>query len=547
MAFLEPYVLTLITFLPVVGMLVIIALNDDALIKRFAIAWSLLPLVLSTWLWMAYDTAAGGFQFELGVPWIDSFQVAYHVGVDGFSVPLIFLTALLTTISLWYSSQTIHTRVKEYFALFLLLATGMFGVFVALDLFLFYVFFELGLVPMYFLIGIWGGPRREYAAIKFFLYTLAGSVLMLLAIIAVAFDTGSFSLVREGMTSAVVAQPAALPFAAQPAGLAAILAFLGLFIALAIKVPLFPFHTWLPDAHVEAPTAGSIILAGVLLKLGTYGFVRILVPLFPHAFSALAIPIAFLAFTSIVYGAFVAMAQWDFKKLIAYSSVNHMGYVILGIAAAVALATVPETGGPTAQDVEAARSAALTASVLQMFNHGIITGALFLLVGLIYDERTHVRDFRELGTGLWRTVPRYGTFLVVAAFASLGLPGLSGFISEFFVFRGAFGVGLTGNLPLLILTALSVLGIVVTAAFILWKVIQMLLLGPTNERWAGIQDLTASEMGMLAPLVVFMVLFGVYPLPILRMIDSATATLLGSLSAFTETSTAMLERMLGLL
>jgi NADH-quinone oxidoreductase subunit M len=547
-------ILTLITFLPLVGMLVVFALKSDSTIKRFAIAWSLIPLVLSIILWLGYDQATGGFQFEALVPWIPAFNVNYHVGVDGFSVPMIFLTALLTTVSLWYSAQTIDTRVREYFALFLLLETAMIGVFVSLDLFLFYVFFELSLVPMYFLIGIWGGPRREYASIKFFLYTLLGSVLMLLAIIAVAMDTNSFSIVREGMTSSL-GVTAPTPFADSPVSITALLAFLGFFVALAIKVPLFPFHTWLPDAHVEAPTAGSIILAGVLLKLGTYGFVRILVPFFPDAFSYLALPIAFLAFTSIVYGAFVAMAQWDFKKLIAYSSVNHMGYVILGVTAAVAMAQVTQDAGASDAEVLAAvqnaRAAGISAAVLQMFNHGIITGALFLLVGLIYDRRTHERDFRELGTGMWRTVPRYGAFLIVAAFASLGLPGLAGFVSEFFVFRGAFGVALAGNLPLLILTWLSVLGIVVTAAFILWKIIQMLLLGPQNERWVGIEDLSRSEMGMLVPLVAFMVLFGVYPTPIVAMIDTATVKLLPLLEPFTaisqtEETASLLARLLGL-
>jgi NADH-quinone oxidoreductase subunit M len=534
--------LTLITFLPLVGMGVVLALRDDARIKQLALGWSLVPLALATYLWFMYDSASGGLQFEFLREWIPSFGVNYHVGVDGFSVPLIWLTALLTTISLWYSAGTIHTRVKEFFALFLLLETGMFGVFVSLDLFMFYVFFEIGLVPMYFLIGIWGGPRREYAALKFFLYTLAGSVLMLLAIIAVAMDTGSFSIIRGPLTSALT-ETAALPFGGG-AGLAAILTFLGFFIALAIKVPMWPFHTWLPDAHVEAPTAGSVILAGVLLKLGTYGFVRILMPSFPAAFSALAIPIAFLAFTSIVYGAFVAMAQWDFKKLIAYSSVNHMGYVILGLAAAMALsgAGVTDPAG-----LEAARATAVNAAVLQMFNHGIITGALFLLVGMIYDQRTHVRDFRELGPGMWRTVPRYGAFLIVAAFASLGLPGLAGFVSEFFVFRGAFGVALAGhNMPLLVLTVLSVAGIVVTAAFILWKVIQMLLLGPQNERWMEVSDLTRSEIGMLVPLTVLMFLFGVYPKPILDLIDSGTRSLLPTLNALSGESAAAIPFLLGL-
>jgi NADH-quinone oxidoreductase subunit M len=478
----------------------------------------------------------GGFQFEESLPWIPPINVWYHVGVDGFSVPLIFLTTLLTTISLWYSTQAIHSRVREYFALFLLLQTGMLGVFVSLDLFLFYVFFEIGLVPMYFLIGIWGGPRREYAAIKFFLYTLAGSVLMLLAIIAVAWNTGSFSLVREGMTSQFVTQPAPLPFAADPAGTAALLTFIGIFVALAIKVPLFPFHTWLPDAHVEAPTAGSVILAGVLLKLGTYGFVRILMPLFPAAFAALALPIAFLAFTSIVYGALVAMAQWDFKKLIAYSSVNHMGYVILGLTATMTIVG----GGVAGVNLEQARATATNGAVMQMFNHGIITGVLFLLVGLIYDNRTHVRDFRELGGGLWRTVPKYGTFLMIAAFASLGLPGLAGFVSEFMVFAGSFSVALAGNTPLLVLTALSVLGILFTAAFTLWKIIGMLLLGPQNEKWLGTPDLTRSELGMVVPLTFFMFLFGIWPMPILELINRATLALVAFIQPFLQQSTTAL-------
>jgi len=534
MEFLESIpVLTLTLFLPLVGMIIVLLLRSDDAIKRFSILWSLVPIVLSILLWVGYDGGRGGFQFEELHRWIASLGVYYHVGVDGLSTPLIFLTSLLTTISLWYSAGVINDRVKEYFALFLLLQMGMLGVFMSLDLFLFYVFFELGLVPMYFLIGIWGGPRREYAAIKFFLYTLAGSVLMLLALISVVYDTGSFSIVREPVVSpaleaAGIAVPA-LPFASDPTGWLAVLAFLGFFIAMAIKVPLFPFHTWLPDAHVEAPTAGSIILAGVLLKLGTYGIVRIVLPFFPDAFQLLAIPIGVLAFASIVYGALVAMAQWDFKKLIAYSSVNHMGYVVLGIVATV-VAVSGADGGATAQtaadSVNAARLAALDGATLQMFNHGIITGALFLLVGLIYDQRTHERDFRELGPGLWRTVPVYGSFLMVAAFASLGLPGLAGFVSEFLVFRGAFGVGLAGSTTFLFLTALSVLGILFTAAFVLWKIIQMLLLGPQNPKWIGIADLTRQEIGMLVPLTFFMVLFGVWPQPILDLIHRASMEIL---------------------
>ncbi len=522
-------ILTLITFLPLVGMAIVMLLRDDRPIKQMAIYWSLLPLALSAYLWYAYDTSAAGFQFEQFAPWIGlgaNYGINYHVGVDGFSVPLIFLTCLLTTISLWYSAGVIETRVKEYFALFMLLQVGMLGVFVSLDLFMFYVFFEIGLVPMYFLIGIWGGPRREYAAIKFFLYTLAGSVLMLLALISVVFNTQSFSLVRGDMISQFVSPAAPIPFLSNPTGTAAMLAFLGFLVAMLIKMPSFPFHTWLPDAHVEAPTAGSVILAGVLLKLGTFGLVRVVMPLFPGAFRSLAIPIGFLAFTSIVYGAMVAMAQWDFKKLIAYSSVNHMGYVLLGLTASVvAVSSAKDGDAQTAANILQARQAGIDGAVLQMYAHGIITGALFLLVGMIYDTRTHERDFRKLGGGLWRTVPRYGTFLIVAAFASLGLPSLAGFVAEFLVFNGAFGVALNGNLPFLILTGLSVLGIVFTAAFILWKVIQMLLLGPQNEKWIGTPDLKRNEMLMLLPLIVYMILYGVYPRWILDTIHPTTASL----------------------
>ncbi len=532
MAFLDNLpILSLILAWPLLGsLLVMFAVRGDGAVKRFSLLWSLVPLVASSLLWWDYAGRFGheGLRYEEFHPWIPSVAIHYHLGVDGLSVPLIFLTSLLTVIALWYSGMVIQDRVKEYFALFLLLQVGMFGVFMALDLFLFYVVFEIGLVPMYFLIGIWGGPRREYAAIKFFIYTLAGSVLMLLALVAVAYNTDSFSLIRGGMTSAFI-EAAPLPFTGDlgsPTGMAAMLCCLGFLIAMLIKVPSFPFHTWLPDAHVEAPTAGSVILAGVLLKLGTYGLVRVVIPLFPAAFAALALPLGFLAFTSIVYGALVAMAQWDFKKLIAYSSVNHMGYVTLGLVAATALvqAELPAGADPAAfqEAVNAARVAAMDGAILQMFTHGIISGALFLIVGLIYDTRTHVRDFRVLGGGLWRTVPTYGTFLIIACFASLGLPGLAGFVAEFLTFKGAFGVGLAGNGTLLLLTALSVLGILFTAAFYLWKPIQMLMLGKQNEKWLGTPDLNRSELAMVAILTVFMFLIGLWPQSLMGTIHPAS-------------------------
>ncbi len=528
----DSMILPLLLAWPLVGMLIVMfALKGDERVKLFSLLWSAVPVLLSGWMWIDYQARnTTDLAYEVSWTWIESLGIRFHLGVDGLSIPLIFLTALLTVIALWYSAKPVQERVKEYYALFLLLQVGMLGVFMALDLFLFYVVFEIGLVPMYFLIGIWGGPRREYAAIKFFLYTLAGSVLMLLALIAVAFNTETFTLVRGTMVSSIV-EAAPVPFASDPTGTAAVLAFLGFLIAMLIKVPSFPFHTWLPDAHVEAPTGGSIILAGVLLKLGTYGLVRVVMPLFPAAFSLLAIPIGFLAFTSIVYGALVAMAQWDFKKLVAYSSVNHMGYVTLGLVAAVA-AVEGTAADPTAAiaNVNAARVAAVDGAVLQMFTHGIISAALFMYVGMIYDTRTHVRDFRELGGGLWRTVPKYGTFLIIAAFASLGLPGLAGFVAEFLAFRGAFGVALAGNMPLLILTALSVLGILFTAAFYLWKVIQMLMLGPQNERWIETEDLDGQEMAMAAILTVFMIVIGILPASIMNTINPASDALVKNIT-----------------
>ena len=545
MAFLDNLpILSLILAWPLVGALaVMFAIKGDEAVRRFSLFWSLVPLVASSLLWWDYARRHGhqGLAYEEYHPWIPSVGINYHLGVDGLSIPLIFLTTLLTVIALWYSSGVIKERVREYFALFLLLQVGMLGVFLALDLFLFYVVFEIGLVPMYFLIGVWGGPRREYAAIKFFLYTLAGSVLMLLALVAVAFNTGSFSLVRGGMSSAFT-PAAAVPFTGDlgnPTSMVAMLCCLGFLVAMLIKVPSFPFHTWLPDAHVEAPTAGSVILAGVLLKLGTYGLVRVVIPLFPAAFSALALPLGLLAFTSIVYGALVAMAQWDFKKLIAYSSVNHMGYVTLGLVAATAAvnAKVP-AGGEAAmlESINAARVAAMDGAVLQMFTHGIIAAALFLIVGLIYDTRTHVRDFRVLGGGLWRTVPKYGTFLIIACFASLGLPGLAGFVAEFLTFKGAFGIGLAGNGTLLILTALSVLGILFTAAFYLWKPIQMLMLGKQNEKWLGTPDLTRSELAMVGILTFFMFLVGLWPNSLMATIHPASQALVDHVVQVTEDS-----------
>lgn len=501
-------ILTLITLTPLLGALVILAIprENERTIKLFAILLSLIPLLLSLIVWFNYDSQAGTIQFTEVYQWIPTLNIQYRVGVDGLSVPMVFLTALLTVICLYYSSHVIKVRVKEYFFFFLLLEMGMMGVFTSLDFFLFYVFWEIGLVPMYFLIGVWGGERREYAAIKFFLYTLAGSVLMLLAILAMFFAEGTFDIIEMAAR-----QPFSDNFVLQS------MAFWGIFAAFAIKVPLFPFHTWLPDAHVEAPTAGSVILAGVLLKLGCYGFLRVLLPIFPQAFQVFAPIVALLALISIVYGALVSMAQWDLKKLIAYSSVNHMGFVILGIAAA-AYAGSSMSSNPAVLD---SATIAVNGAIMQMFSHGIITGGLFLLVGMIY-ERTHTRDLKAFG-GLATRVPSYYAVVLLTVLASLGLPGLSGFVAEFMVFRGVVAI-----MPLL--AVLGVLGVVVTAAFFLWKVIQGMFLGPLNEKWAGLPDMERYELLCMAPLIFFMCLFGLYPVPIINIMNNTVHSLLHTLS-----------------
>ncbi len=523
--------LSAITFLPVIGAIIVLFLPNDRAIKTFSILWSLIPLALSvvawvvfaTWPGFLYNACAGtplgdaitkaSAPFFLGecAPWISALGVNYHMGVDGISIPLIFLTTLLTTVSLYYSARNIDTRVREFFFLFLLLETGMLGVFMALDFFLFYVFWEVGLVPMYFLIGIWGHAedRPQYSAIKFFLYTLAGSVFMLLAIIAIFLNPTGNTPASFDMT--IFMQAGQHPFATN--FLAASLVFTGFFLAFSIKVPLWPFHTWLPDAHTAAPTAGSVVLAGVLLKLGTYGYLRILLSVLPDVFRAYAPFIGGLAVISIVYGALVAMAQTDFKRLIAYSSVNHMGYVILGLAAAAAL-TPQDLANPAALN---SGSIAINGAVMEMFAHGIITGSLFFLVGMLY-ERAHTRELAAFG-GLGAKVPVYGGLLLLAVFASLGLPGLAGFIAEFLVFRGAFATLQT-------LTFVALAGVVITAAYFLWKVIQKVLLGTLNERWAALNDLHAYEVVTLAPLAALMVIIGLFPNWIVDTINLASTAIL---------------------
>ncbi len=504
-------ILSLLVFIPLVGATLILFMDRDR--HRREICWtatvfSALAFVFSLSALGAFEIGRAGIQLREYADWIDALNIHYHLGIDGLSLPLILLTTLLSLLSIIYSWR-ITERIKEYMFFFLLLETGMLGVFTSLDFFLFYIFWEVSLVPMYFLIGIWGGPNRQYAAIKFFIYTLIGSLAMLLGILALYFASTphTFDMIELARQH---------PLAG--AGLKAALVFWGLFLGFAIKVPLFPFHTWLPDAHVEAPTAGSVILAGVLLKMGTYGFIRVSLPILPEASRQFAIWIAILALISIIYGALCAMAQKDLKRMIAYSSVNHMGYVMLGIAASVAFVG-PEN---IAAAVQHSRITALNGAVLQMVAHGIITGALFFLVGVIY-ERAHVREIDAFG-GLAKRMPIYAGLMMMASFASLGLPGLAGFVAEFLVFLGAFGI-------YRLITGLALLGVAITAAYFLWM-IQRIFLGELRERWQNLRDLDTGELIALVPLAALMLAIGVFPGPILAIIDSASTVLVNNLEQF---------------
>ncbi|GFP37065.1 NADH-quinone oxidoreductase subunit M [Candidatus Hakubella thermalkaliphila] len=483
-------ILSLILFLPLAGSILVLLIpkENKNLIKGASLVFSLPSLVLSGLLYYYFDHSLGAMQFQVNVPWVRSVGLFYQLGVDGISLPLVILTALLSTVSL-LASWTINEKVKGYFSLMLLLETGMLGVFLALDFILFFIFWELVLLPMYFIIGLWGGPRRDYASTKFFLYTLLGSVLLLVGILLLYFSSGlkTFDMVR------LINAP--LPAAIEN------LVYLLTFVGFAVKVPIWPFHSWLPDAHVEAPTAGSVLLAGILLKMGTYGFVRVSIPILPGASRYFATALAILAVISIIYGAFCAMAQKDIKTLVAYSSVSHMGYVMLGVAS-----LAPQ---------------AVNGAVLQMVSHGLITGMLFLLVGMIY-ERTHTRMIPELG-GLSTRMPVIAGILAFTSFASLGLPGLSGFWAEFLVLLGTFSVGLAFYKTMAVLAAL---GIVITAGYFLWMLQRVILQtyhGPAIE----LPRISFRELVYLAPLIMLIILIGIYPGIALEMINSTVLAILG--------------------
>jgi NADH-quinone oxidoreductase subunit M len=491
-------ILSLITYVPLIGALIIIFFfnkKNTGAIKTFATVVAGVDFLLAIPLWFYFDRGASAplFQFREVASWIPSIGVQYSFGIDGITLLLILLTTMMGFIAIYSSFTAIEHREKEYYTLLLMLQTGMIGTFCALDFFLFYVFWEIMLVPMYFLIGVWGGPRKLYAAIKFFLYTLAGSVLMLLSILALYFFnsdgipflniTGlgnelSFDVLHYHQIGHLI--PPTLQF----------WIFLGFFFGFAVKVPMFPFHTWLPDAHTEAPTAGSVILAAVLLKMGTYGFVRFSIPILPDGTRELIIPMVVLAIIGIIYGALVSLVQKDMKKLVAYSSVSHLGFVMLGL---FALNPMGVTG-----------------SVLQMINHGLSTGALFLLVGIIY-ERRHNRMIAEY-SGLAKQMPVYATFFLIATLSSIGLPALNGFIGEFTILVGAANRSIVWG-------AFAATGIVLGAAYMLW-LYQRVFWGPLdNPKNQNLRDLNMREMWTLVPIVICMFWIGLYPAPFFRILE----------------------------
>jgi NADH-quinone oxidoreductase subunit M len=514
MAFINQHLLTLILFFPVLAAAVVLCLPNRNLkaIRWTAFSLSLVPFLLTIVLWAQFKAGLAGFQFQEQANWYAAIHSTFHVGVDGLSLTMVLLTTLLTPVAL-LASFNVTDRLKAYMFLFLLLETGMLGVFLSLDLLIFFVFWEIGLVPMYFLINQWGsetGEReiwkgvkvqsRNYASLKFIIFTMGGSLGLLLAIqmLGVLFQNYDLPVLYQKWNSLTTGTLLGLPVETVKT-----VAFWAFVIAFAIKVPVWPFHTWLPDAHTEAPTAGSMILAGVLLKLGAYGFLRLVLPLYPVESARYAGWLAFLAVMAIIFGAFAAYGQKDFKRLVAYSSVNHMGFVLLGIAAAAkAAGTINAT-------------IALNGAVLQMFNHGLSAAGMFFLVGVIY-ERTHTRNLEDFG-GLFPLVPIYGGILIFTSMASLGLPGLNGFISEFLIVRGAWPI-------LTLYTAIAMIGLLFTGAYVL-KGVKNVLQGPLNEHWAQgehkLTEINTREIIVMAPLMTLIMVISVYPAWILDVINKA--------------------------
>ena len=511
------HILSLILFFPAFGAILLALLPKDQvkLFRWAALCVTIIPFGLSLYLWMAFNPQTAGFQFEEQYWWYKAIGSSYHVGVDGISLTMVLLTTLLMPLAI-LASFSIKENVKSYMILFLLLETGLLGVFLALDLLIFFVFYEVGLVPMFFLINQWGSeygerkmlggrvvPARVYASFKFMVYTMAASLGLLLAIQLMGVSTGTYDLVALYEQWPKLNALSNIPLNLSVPTVKAI-AFWAFVIAFALKVPVWPLHTWLPDAHTEAPVAGSMILAGVLLKLGAYGFLRLVLPLFPEQAAAFAGWLGFMAVMAIIFGALAAYGQNDFKRLVAYSSINHMGFVVLGVAAAAASAGTLQA------------KFALNGAVMQMFNHGLSAAGMFFLVGVLY-ERTHTRNLDEYG-GLFPLIPVYGGILIFTAMGSLGLPGLAGFVSEFLVVRGAWQV-------FAVYTALAMIGLLFTGVYIL-KGIKLVLHGPLNEKWAGhIWEMSFREAVVILPLMILMLWLGLWPASVLDVINRAVSML----------------------
>lgn len=485
-------ILSLVTFLPLVGVLLILFIKDDSEnarrnIRAIALLTTTFTFIISVFIWTGFDNSQAGFQFVEKAAWLDS-GISYHMGVDGISMLFVILTTFLMPLCILASWEAIEKRVKAYMIAFLLLETLMIGVFCALDIVLFYVFFEAGLIPMFIIIGVWGGKRRVYASFKFFLYTLAGSVLMLLAIMAMFYQSGTTDI------------PTLLTHSF-PANMQTWL-WLAFFASFAVKMPMWPVHTWLPDAHVEAPTAGSVILAAILLKMGGYGFLRFSLPMFPLA-SEMFAPLVFtLSVVAIIYTSLVALMQDDMKKLIAYSSVAHMGFVTMGI---------------FAMNQEGVQGA-----IFQMLSHGLVSGALFLCVGVIYD-RMHTREIAAYG-GLVNNMPKYATVFMVFTMANVGLPGTSGFVGEFLTMLGVFRVNTW-------VAFFAATGVILSAAYALWLYRRVIFGALTKDSLKGLLDLSPREKVIIYPLVVLVIFFGVYPAPVFDATAQSVKSLVTNVTA----------------
>ena len=485
--------LAILLFLPIIGSVLLLFINkkNESLIKYFGLAVSVLVFIVSLIIYSNFNSDIGDFQFLLKVSWISNLNISFFVGIDGMSMLLILLTAFITPLTLISSWSSIDKNVKEFTFFMLLLETGIIGVFISLDLFLFYIFWELMLIPMYFIIGIWGGKRRIYASIKFFIYTMAGSLLMLVAIIWLAiYASNSLGHFSTDITELYKIGPT-IPQSIQ------LYMFLAFALSFSIKVPLFPLHTWLPDAHTEAPTAGSVILAAVLLKMGTYGLIRFNLPLFPQASIYFAPFISVLAVIGIIYGALVAMVQKDMKRLVAYSSVAHLGFVVLGIFAM--------------------NQESLQGAIIQMVNHGLSTGALFLLVGIIY-ERTHTREISEYG-GLAKVVPFYAFALMFASLSSIGLPGLNGFVGEFLILLGSFQSSVLNSW---VYTVFAASGVIFAAIYLLWMYQRVVFGKVTNPKMENLNDMNKREMFVLLPVFILIIWIGIYPSTFLKVSEKTT-------------------------